>query len=642
MKQFSSLRWKLTLLIIGGSVMTAVISAAGFSWWDLKRFWEHIGAEISAVGNIVADQVAPALVFNDPKSADEILNSLRSDERIRHAVLYSKTKTCFAAFGRDSVKSCPPVPRDGIQRQSGALTITRPVLVGEDRVGTLMLAANVPSMSAFLQQYVSGAALILMLSLVVAAALAIILQSRVSSPILAIATVARRMAEVHRFEERVTVTSSDEVGVLANSFNSMLDEIVRRDDQLADHRKQLELEVAERGRVNAELLQAKEKAEQVAKLKSEFLANMSHEIRTPLNGVTGMIILALDRCTDTTQSEQLCAARTAAESLTSIVNDILDFSKIEAGRMSIESIGFSVRDTVRESLRLFDLNVREKGLKLEATIAAECPGWVQGDPVRLRQILVNLLGNAVKFTSAGGVHLAVGPKANGVLRFEVADTGIGIPQEKLASIFDAFTQADGSHTRRFGGTGLGLAITRRLVTLMGGSLWAESEPGHGSRFIVELPLAATQDNSQAPSKAQAASKHQLPMLHVLVAEDNPLNQRVACGLLKRQGWTVSLAGNGAEAYSCFLREQFDLILLDVQMPEVDGLEAAQMIRSEEVRRGLKRTPILALTAHTSKAEHEQCITHGMDGVVTKPVNVATLLESISGVVKPNNVPELVS
>jgi two-component system, sensor histidine kinase len=631
-RQSSSLQWKLTGIVAVGSVLTGVLAAAGFSWWDLNRSGDRMGAEVAAVANIVGDQVGPAVVLGDTKAAGEILNSLRTDNRIRNAVLYDGRGTCFVAFHRHPSKTCPPRRPDGISRDADALVITRPVTVGEDRVGTMLLEANAPSLGAVLQDHVQGAGLIVIFSLLVAALLAVVLQVRVTGPILAIASVAERMARTHRFGERVRAT--DEIGVLGNSFNTMLDEIERRDAELAQQREQLEQEVAKRIRINEALRQAKEKAEEAARLKSEFLANMSHEIRTPLNGVTGMITLALDKSLDPEAREQLDIAQNAAFSLTTILNDILDLSKIEAGKMLIESVRFDFQNVLRECMQIFDIRAREKNLRLELIIAPDCPVWVLGDPVRLRQVLMNLLGNAVKFTPAGEVQLRV-INQEWQQRFEFHDTGIGIPREKLDAIFEPFTQADGSHTRRFGGSGLGLTITRRLVKLMGGRLWAESRPGTGSTFYVELPLIASSPATQATGTETSSPTESLPPLHVLVAEDNVVNQKVACGLLKRQGSTVVLAVNGEEAFGCFLRDRFDLILMDVQMPQVDGLEAAAMIRNEEQRRTLPRTPIIAVTAHASLVQHDQCIAHGMDAVVTKPVDRATLLLAIRTVLASN-------
>ena len=252
--------------------------------------------------------------------------------------------------------------------------------------------------------------------------------------------------------------------------------------------------------------------------------------------------------------------------------------------------------------------------------------------MRLGQILINLLGNAIKFTMQGAVEISVAPAGPGRMRFTVADTGIGIAPDQMEAIFEAFTQADGSHTRRFGGTGLGLTITRRLSDLMGGRVWAESQPGQGSRFHLELPLP---ESTALPVTPEAAHKPvALPSLNVLIAEDNLVNQKVICSMLRLAGCRPTVAGNGAEALRHFERGSFDLVLMDVQMPDVDGLQATAMIRKVERRRGGGRTAILALTAHTASEQHAQCLAAGMDGVITKPVNRAALLKAIEATLDP--------
>ena len=627
MSRYLSLRWKLALLIAGGSVVSAVIAAAGFTWFDVKRFWSQTRSQVIAIGNIVADQAGPAITLGDQKAAGEILASLRSDGMIRDAVLFDNAGACFAAFHRYSGGGCADRPSAG-----NVLVLSQPVGAAQDPIGSLTLTAGVPSAFAILREYLGGAAIIIVLSLAVAGAVAMMLQSGVSAPILRMAQIAERIARTHCFEERVTVQSSDEVGKLATSFNFMLHEIRRRDRDLAEHRRSLEQQVIERNAVNAELLAAKEKAEGAARLKTEFLANMSHEIRTPMNGILGMTELALSTELSVLQKDYLHGVKSSAEGLLRIINDILDVSKIEAGKMIIEALDFALAPALQDALRVFEIPVREKGLQLGLHLDAACPAWVCGDSVRIRQILINLIGNAVKFTPRGTIDVNVAPAGPGTVRFTVADTGIGIAPEKLDGIFEAFTQADGSHTRRFGGTGLGLTITRRLADLMGGRVWVESEVGQGSRFYLDLPLPARAPQNAEPVNATAEILALTP-LKVLVAEDNAVNQKVICSLLRMAGSRAVMAVNGAEAYRLFLQEPFDLILMDIQMPEVDGLEAAVLIRQEEQRRQSRRTPILALTAHTAAGQHQQCLANGMDGVVTKPVNRKTLLKSISEVLR---------
>ena len=626
MKRYASLRGKLTALIAGGGVVSALIAAAGFSWLDLHRFRENTNAQVVALANIVAGQVEPSITLGDRKVAAEILQSLRSDRMIHEAVLYDGEGACFA-MARSSISDCPVRPSDGLQRKRDAVVLVRPIYADGERIGTLLLAAEVPSMDEVLRQYLGGAALIIVLSLVVAGVLAMVLQASVSTPILAIASVAERISQTHEFHDRVAVDSTDALGELSGAFHAMLEEIERRDAEL-------ERQILERGRVNVELFAAKERAEGAARLKTQFLANMSHEIRTPMNGVMGMISLVLDHDLDPADREHLVVAQTAAQALIIILNDILDLSKIEAGKMTLEAVDFDLRRMISDSLGIFNSAAISKSLELAADFVPDCPRWVRGDPVRLRQILVNLVGNAVKFTAAGSVRVTVAPRSGNVLRFAVRDTGIGVPAEQMEAIFEAFTQADGSHTRQFGGTGLGLAITRRLVQLMGGRLWAESNPGSGSTFYVDLPVTRVEEIVTAPSPPDLAAPALPGSLRVLVAEDNLINQKVICSMLRRQGWTVTLARNGEEAFRIYLETACDLVLMDVQMPEVDGLESTRRIRRAERHHGLGRIPILALTAHASKAQHDQCLAAGMDAVITKPVNLPILLTRIAAALTP--------
>jgi signal transduction histidine kinase/ActR/RegA family two-component response regulator len=377
----------------------------------------------------------------------------------------------------------------------------------------------------------------------------------------------------------------------------------------------------------ARVQRARAAADEASVAKSEFLANMSHEIRTPLNGVMGMIHLVSERCTDEEASEHLRHAGNAAQHLTSILNDILDLSKLEAGKLRIERIPFNLYDEVGELMSLFAISAGEKRIVLRTSISSETPQWVLGDAIRFRQILMNLVGNAVKFTSSGQVSVEVAPAGDDVLRINVIDTGIGIAPDKLQAVFEPFTQADESHTRRFGGTGLGLTITRRLTHLMRGHACAESAIGKGSIFRVELPLPRCEP-PLLDAETVGEPVRPLGPLHILVAEDNLINQKLVSALLKRQGWTMTFVANGQEACDLFQNTRFDVVLMDVQMPGMDGLQATRVIRKKESELARVPTPIIAVTAHASASDHQQCIAAGMNAVLTKPFNVALLIETI--------------
>ena len=377
---------------------------------------------------------------------------------------------------------------------------------------------------------------------------------------------------------------------------------------------------------------AKEAAEASNRAKSEFLANMSHEIRTPMNGIIGMTALVLDSAMTPAQNESLQTIRSQAESLLTVVNDILDFSKIEQHHIELESVAFSLAGAVDEVVAPLALRARGKGLELSSVIAPDAPPYVVGDPVRLKQVLSNILSNAVKFTERGSVRLDVstdecaGDRAT--LHARVADTGIGVPADKRAAIFEPFQQADGSMTRRFGGTGLGLAIASNLVRLMRGRLWIDDEPDAGSTFHFTVPVGIA---ASAPGAAVAGAGEPAAAAprgaRILIAEDNIVNQRVAAGLLTKRGHQVTVVANGREALEALQAGAFELVLMDVQMPDMDGFEATAAIREWERATG-RRVRIVAMTAHAMKGDKERCLAAGMDGYLSKPIDQRSLYAAV--------------
>ena len=613
-------------------MVSAVFTTAGFAGFDLRRFWQRTSAEVATISSMVSYHAGSALALGDQRAATHILATLREDDIIADAALYDVRGVCFAVFRRSGAEGCPAQPPDGARRDGSNLIFGLPVFAEGGRVGTLLLAARPPSASAVLHEYLSCAMWILALSLAVAAVTAIVLQARVSTPILAIAKVAQRIAETHRFEERVMVTSADEMGVLARSLNTMLEEIARRDAERADDRRTLELQVAERNRVNAELLSAIDKAEEASRLKGEFLANMSHEIRTPMNGIIGFTQLTLASELTEEQRDYLDTVERSADALMQLINDILDVSKIEAGRVELDRAPFSISECVESATRTMFAAAQQSGLDLTWAVDPRVPETLVGDESRIRQVLLNLVGNAIKFTETGSVRVAVAmepaPDRSLVAHFTVRDTGPGIPFEKQKIIFEAFRQADGSTTRRYGGTGLGLAISTGLVDIMGGRIWVESQLGQGSTFHFTAPFTL----GEAPLGARTVSPvngTECDPLDILLAEDNVVSQKLVTALLKERGHTVTLAPNGCVVLDLVEQQRFDLILMDIQMPEMDGLQATAEIRHREGQSG-RRIPIVAMTAHAMAGDRDRCLDAGMDGYLAKPIHPAELMALITG------------
>lgn len=424
---------------------------------------------------------------------------------------------------------------------------------------------------------------------------------------------------------------------------------VVRDGKVAGQRGII-IDISERKQSEEALRLAKEAAEEAALSKAEFLANMSHEIRTPMNAVIGLTDILQNSNLSPEQRECIEIIKNSGDALMAIINDILDFSKIEAGRMGLETRAFDLKSFVRDTVELIAASAVKKGLSLESKVEDSVPNAIIGDPVRLRQILINLLGNAVKFTEKGGVVLFLDavPWEDGrcELHFAVRDTGIGIPLDRISRLFQSFSQVDMSTTRKYGGTGLGLAISRRLVETMEGRIWVESEVGKGSTFHFTIPiivpsvylpkanavpsksLTDTQTDTRTDTRCDSQrSEHDA--LRILLAEDNEVNKKVIMRMLKKLGYRADMATNGIEVLTALERQHYDVVLMDIQMPEMDGLEAASQIRKR--LQAAEQPWIIALTAYALEGDRERCLGAGMDGYISKPVRMENLKTELARV-----------